>query len=142
MKRLYYLLQIIQRELFGVPVENLKTLIVDISPIDSNTRVIIGDAGNNSLLVYNLNQHVWWRLTVRSNFQPENNFIAPGDEPRSLILNQFAISKYTSTLYVTSSSRSELYSIELDEFRHLEEPLPIFCNVSTNCLLHIESKQM
>lgn len=105
---------------------------MDVNPIDSNVRVILGDAGNNSLLVYNLNGHTWWRLQVTNSFIPESNFVGPTDQFKSIVLNQFAISKYTSTLYATSSDSNELYAMNLEDFRHLEEPLPIFCNVSKN----------
>ena len=114
--------QLLKRELSGVSVSNQTSLIVDTTkPKSAGTgKVIIGNAGNSSsLLLYDLNGQGWWKLTVTSNSQLEDNFVTNYDEPKYLNFNQLAISKSSSILYVTSTESRELYSINLEDLRSM-----------------------
>lgn len=125
------------KELQNVPTDKLSSLVVDLNPVNGNIKVIIGDAGHTSLLVYNFKEHIWWRLILNKNFVLDENFILTVDdyikidEKSSFSLNQLAISKKSSVLYATSSESTELFSVDISELRRLEEPLKLYCNVSS-----------
>ena len=109
----------------GLSVDNQTSLIVDTTKPKSAGigKVIIGNAGNNnsSLLLYDINGQGWWKLIVTSNAQLEENFVTQFDEPKYLNFNQLAISKSASMLYATSSKTRELYSINLEDLRNMDE---------------------
>lgn len=117
-----------QTQLKGVSGENLRALVIDSNSQNQNVRVIIGDAGNNSLLVYDSDENIWRRLTITSNFVSQT----VKDEFAVFNFNQLALSQKTSTLFATFSQATELYSINMDEFKNIEKPLPTDRNVSKN----------
>ncbi len=103
-------------------------MVVDFNSRNRDIRLILSDAGNNSLLVYNFSKQIWWRLCFRSLTESETGMA--GDEPWQSGFNELALSSTNPTLYATSSQSPELYSIDMNEFRNLDEPLPYHWNVS------------
>lgn len=135
--------QLLQKELQNVPVDNLSSLTVDVNPYNGDIKVILGDAGSTSLLVYNFKEHIWWRLVLNKNFKMSDKFIASDDgdfikldEKWSFSMNQLAVSRRSSILYATSSESVELFTIDLAELRRIEEPSKLYCNVSFRLKLY------
>lgn len=111
-----------------MPPNNLSALVVDANPYSEAVRVIIADAGNNSLLIFNLLENNWWRLSITNRSKSSDSQFL--DESEKISFDELAISKVNNILYATSSERHELYSISMKELRNIEDPLPQECNVS------------
>lgn len=117
-----------QKDLKGVPPNNLSALVIDSNPLSQAVRVIIADAGNNSLLIFNLLENNWWRLLITHPSKSSDSQLL--DESEKISFDELALSKVNNILYATSSERHELYSISMRELRNLEDPVPQECNVS------------
>ncbi|XP_065204907.1 uncharacterized protein LOC135834859 [Planococcus citri] len=127
--------RLLQKELQNVPVDSLSSLTVDATPYKKGIKVILGDAGRTSLLVYNFEKHIWWRLVLNKNFKMCDEFITSNDgdfikidEKWSFSMNQLALSRKSSVLYATSSESVELFTIDLKQLRRIEEPSKLHYN--------------
>lgn len=124
-----------------MPPDNLSSLVVDPNLFTQDAGVIVSDAGNNSLLIFNLLKNSWWRLSIT---HPSKSVDHPYvDESEEISFDELAVSQVNGVLYATSSRRHELYSIDLQELRKMEDPVPLQCNVSITgiflFLMHLEA---
>lgn len=118
-----------------MPSNNLSALVIDANPYSKAVRVIISDAGNNSLLIFNMLNNNWWRLSItHSSKSADNQFV---EESEKISFDELALSQVNNVLYATSSDRHELYSINLQELRNIEDPEPSQSNVSNTEILSL-----
>ncbi|XP_023026494.2 uncharacterized protein [Leptinotarsa decemlineata] len=91
-----------------------KLNILTIDPVvgKSGQRAYVGNAGENSLLVFSLEKLVWWRLELLEQANPLSSINA----------DFLAISKTGPELFIASENDLELFALDLHNLRTLEEP--------------------
>ncbi|XP_076649428.1 uncharacterized protein LOC143357092 isoform X2 [Halictus rubicundus] len=95
-------------ELTNVPTNNLRAFVID----ESGSRAYIGDAGEESIVVFMPEKEKWW--TIKMIHVPEVPRVSSTD---------LAISRKNSVLYLTGSSSLNLFSINLEELWSEEDNL-------------------
>ncbi|KAJ8959609.1 hypothetical protein NQ318_021795 [Aromia moschata] len=99
--------------LTDIPRQNLNTLVIDRAYGKFGHRAYIGNAGDDTILIFFLDELKYWKLKLLHMDYP---FI-------SVSADFLSISKIDPVLYITGRNSIELFSIDLENIRNLEEPL-------------------
>ncbi|XP_011310766.1 uncharacterized protein [Fopius arisanus] len=118
--------EISRDDLPGISQKRLRNLIVDPVVGPRGYRAYLGDAGDDSLLVYTIGHsghRTWWKL----------NLHRPPDV-RNIIATDLAICR-RNQLFMTGGNSLDLFSINLETLRN-EEPPAISSSQRTNVTYH------
>ncbi|KAJ8923459.1 hypothetical protein NQ315_002018 [Exocentrus adspersus] len=110
-------------ELENIPGRDLNSIVIDPIQGEFGYRMYVGNAGENTLLIFTTKNLKWWKVTLQ---EPSNSV------PFSINADFLTISKTDSALYITGKNNLDLFSINLDEIRNFEEPLPYEAQVCNN----------
>ncbi|KAJ8984333.1 hypothetical protein NQ317_012552 [Molorchus minor] len=109
----------------NIPRANLNILVIDPEYDQYGYRAYIGNAGNNILLVFSLEELKLWELTL-----------SPIDYPFGTISVDFmSISKTEPVLYIAGKNTTELFSLKLEQIRDSEDILT--SNQVSSIFLHL-----
>ncbi|XP_063989994.1 uncharacterized protein LOC135169179 [Diachasmimorpha longicaudata] len=101
--------EICRDNLLGISKEGLKNLLIDPVVGPRGHRAYIGDPGDNSLLIYNIDHmglRTWWKTELQ----------LPRDHPR-IISTDLAICR-NHRLFITGANSLDLFSVNLEVLRN------------------------
>ncbi|KAK2586168.1 hypothetical protein KPH14_001435 [Odynerus spinipes] len=101
--------QVVSANLAGIPTKGLTTLVIDVINAQLGSNAYIGDPGDESIVIFNLEQAKWWKVKM------EHDFRIP-----TVYSTDIAISQRNSMLYITGRDTLDLFAVNLDEIRKRE----------------------
>ncbi|CAG9832577.1 unnamed protein product [Diabrotica balteata] len=100
-------------ELVTIDGSNLNVMVIDYSrEEDGGFRAYIGHAEENVILVFSLENLVWWKI----------HLLGSSSSAFPVRADYLAISKVTPELFITAKNSLNVFSINLIQLRNLKEP--------------------
>lgn len=98
--------QVVSANLSGIPTEGLTTLVIDVMNAQLGSNAYIGDPGDESIVIFNLERAKWWKVKMQHDSRIP-----------TVHSTDIAISQRTSVLYITGGHTLNLFAVNLDEIR-------------------------